>query len=84
MNIRYDEAYPYLLNNPVPADFFRKVPCTNSKEDSGHTALVVSKSDRSEGTCYECQKEALKVLKARRPAERPERTFSDFTVESND
>ena len=77
MNVRYDESFPYLTNNPVPADFFRKVPCKGSTEGNEHTALVVSKSSSTEGTCWECMKEALKALKAKRPAERPERTFVD-------
>jgi hypothetical protein len=77
MNIRYDESFPYLTNNKVPEDFFRSVPCTGSTEGNEHTALVVSKSNLETGTCYECLKEALKALKAKRPAERPEHTFVD-------
>jgi len=77
MNIRYDESFPYLENNKVPADFFRKVPCRGSTEGNEHTALVVSKSSSITSTCYECAKEDLKALKAKRPAERPERTFVD-------
>lgn len=84
MNIRYDEDNSYLLNNPVPADYFRSVPCTGSTEGNEHTALVVSKSARTEGTCYECMKEALKALKAKRGADRPEHTFIDAVEESND
>lgn len=84
MNIRYDESHGYLDNTPVPEDFFRSVPCTGSTPGNQHQALVVSKSDRTEGVCWECQKEALKALRAKRGGGRPEYQFIDAVEESND
>jgi hypothetical protein len=83
MNIRYDEDNHYLSNNPVPQDFFRPVPCVKSTEGNEHIALVISKSDRTDGTCYQCQHDAMKSRTAKRPAAHAT-TFVDAVEESND
>lgn len=82
MHPRYDESNSYLLNNPVPEDFFRKVPCTGSSDGNEHTALVVSKSSLQVGTCYECKRATLAERNKKSTSTKPK--FVDSVEEIND